>query len=105
MLFDDYIRFSTGFVLFVAEQNDVAHWVAMGRAFQRFGLTSTKLNISHAHVNMPCEEIEVRKKVGSTFRPQCHPFLLVRFGYSDKMPYSYSRSVHEVMMHTKKDEA
>jgi hypothetical protein len=94
----ELINASSGFALFVADKNDVRHWVTLGRAFQRFGLTATKLNISHAHVNMPCEELKVRKKliqklgIGSR-----HPLLLVRFGYSEKMPYSKRRNLDDVI--------
>lgn len=90
------IKASAGFVLFTVEKNDVEHWVNLGRAFQRFGLTATKLNINHAHVNMPCEELSVRKKVAAHFNLKNeHPLLLIRFGYSEKMPYSFRRPLHE----------
>ncbi len=91
------IHSSAGYLLFIAENNDVENWVNMGRAFQRFGLLATKLNIHHAHVNMPCEEIETRKKLGIHFGLKGHLLLLVRFGYSKKMPYSYRRPVSEVL--------
>jgi len=91
---------SSGFVLFVADKNNIEHWVKLGRAFQRFGLTATKLNISHSHVNMPCEEIEVRKKMAESFKlSEKHPLLLVRFGYTNKMPYSFRRPVEEIIIH------
>jgi hypothetical protein len=92
------IHASAGYLLFTAEKNDVAHWVNTGRAFQRFGLMATKLKINHAHVNMPCEEIEVRKKMALALGiEKGHPLLLVRFGYSDKMPYSFRGPVTEVL--------
>ena len=89
---------SSGFVLFIADKNDITHWVNLGRAFQRFALTATKLNMSHAHVNMPCEEIEVRKKMADRLELSGkHPLLLIRFGYSNKMPYSFRRPADEVV--------
>lgn len=91
------IEASAGFALFTVEKNDVAHWVLLGRAFQRFGLTATQLNISHAHVNMPCEEIQVRNKMAKQFELTGHPLLLIRFGYSKKMPYSYRRPLADVL--------
>lgn len=48
---------SAGFFLFAVEENDIPHWIRLGRSFQRFALTAAKLDISHAHVNMPCEEL------------------------------------------------
>ncbi|OGC82780.1 MAG: hypothetical protein A2W07_06785 [candidate division Zixibacteria bacterium RBG_16_43_9] len=96
------IHSSSGLVLFVADKNDIEHWVNLGRAFQRFGLTAAKLNISHAHVNMPCEEIEVRKQMTKSLDlTGKHPLLLIRFGYSDKMTYSFRRPVEDVIF--KKD--
>lgn len=89
---------SAGFALFVVHKNDVAHWIRLGRAFQRFGLTATKLGISHAHVNMPCEELEVRQKFVKKFNlGSKHPLLLIRVGYSEKMPYSLRRNTAKVM--------
>lgn len=89
---------TAGFALFTVDTNDVKHWVELGRAFQRFGLTATELGISHAHVNMPCEEPEVRNKLSVQFDLDSrHPLLLIRFGYSEKMPYSLRRDVKEVI--------
>lgn len=89
---------TAGFALFTADRNDAAHWIRLGRAFQRFALTATKLTISHAHVNMPCEEVEVRQKLAEEFRlGSKHPLLLIRFGYSEKMPYSLRRDFDEVV--------
>lgn len=88
------IAASAGFLLFAVEKNDPESWIRLGRAFQRFGLTATKLNISHAHVNMPCEEPRVRKKMAAAFDiDAAYPLLLIRYGYSEKMPYSYRRPV------------
>lgn len=91
---------SSSFALFITDKNDVEHWITLGRAFQRFALTATKLNISHAHVNMPCEEIEVREKMAKYLKLfDKHPLLLIRLGYANKMPYSFRRSVEDVLMH------
>lgn len=95
------IQSSSGFALFTVKKNDPENWVNLGRAFQRFGLTATKLNISHSHVNMPCEELEVRKKIIKQFQLETrHPLLLIRFGYSDKTPYSFRRHVNDVILPT-----
>lgn len=90
---------SAGFALFMVEKNDIEHWIYLGRAFQRFGLMATKLGLSHAHVNMPCEEIDVRNKMAASLGlKKYHPLLLIRFGYSKKMPYSYRRPLEEVLL-------
>jgi hypothetical protein len=91
------VHASAGFVLFTVRKNDVEHWVNLGRAFQRFGLTATKLNINHAHVNMPCEELSVRNKMKLKLGLEnVYPLLLIRLGYSNKMPYSFRRNIEEV---------
>jgi hypothetical protein len=89
---------SAGFALFVVKENSKSNWVELGRRFQRFALKATQLNIKHAHVNMPCEEIEVRKKMIADFNLGTrHPLLLVRFGYADTMPYSFRKPTEEVI--------
>jgi hypothetical protein len=94
---DKIINASAAFALFSVEKNDVFNWVHLGRAFQRFGLMATKLNINHAHVNMPCEELSVRNKMKLELGLEnAYPLLLIRLGYSNKMPYSYRRNVDEV---------
>ena len=90
---------TAGFALFTVDKNEIGHWIGLGRAFQRFALTATRLNIRHAHVNMPCEEPAVRQKLISRLGlGSRHPLLLIRFGYSEKMPYSFRRAVEEVTL-------
>lgn len=84
--------------LFIANKNDIPHWVSLGRAFQRFALTATQLNINHAHMNMPCEEVNVRKKMEKHLGlHEGNALLLLRLGYSEKMPFSYRRDLKEVI--------
>ena len=90
---------STGFALFLVEKNDPEHWIKLGQVFQRFGLLATKMNISHAHVNMPCEELPVREKMIQNYQLNEYiPLLLIRFGYSNPLPYSYRRNINEVIV-------
>jgi len=92
------IEKTAGFALFVAKENTKTNWVQLGRSFQRFGLKATQLGINHAHVNMPCEEMTVRKKMAAHLNlDSAQPLLLIRFGYSEKMPYSFRRPVEEVL--------
>jgi hypothetical protein len=88
------MRASAGFAMFMVEKNDPIHWIKLGQSFQRFGLIATKNNISHAHLNMPCEEVQVRDKLIQDFHLEdLTPLLLIRFGYSDPMPYSFRRNL------------
>jgi nitroreductase len=92
------LRASAGLAAFIAEEDDIAHWVNVGRAFQRFGLSATRLGIQHAHVNMPCEEPAVRKKLALALGlSRGHPLLLVRFGYCEPMPYSFRRPAAAIL--------
>lgn len=95
----DLLNHTQGLAVFVADENDAAHWVKTGRAFQHFGLTATKLGISHAHLNMPCEEMKVRYKLAKELGVENkHPLLLIRYGYAEKMPYSYRRGFEDVVL-------
>lgn len=93
------IRGSSGVALFIAESNDKQSWINVGRSFERVVLKATSLNIKHAHMNMPCEEIEIRTKFQKHLGLKDEqPLLLLRIGYSNPMPKSYRRPVEEVMV-------
>lgn len=88
------ISASSGFALFMVEKNDPYHWIKLGHAFQQFGLRATKNQVSHSHLNMPCEELQVRDRLIRDFNLQdLTPLLLIRFGYAEPMPYSYRRNL------------
>ncbi len=89
---------SSGLALFMAEQNDPYHWIKLGQAFQRFGLKAAKYRISHSHLDMPCEEQQVRDKLIHDLQlKDLTPLLLIRFGYSEPMPYSFRRSFYKLL--------
>ncbi len=93
------IHGSSGLALFIAQTNDKEAWINVGRSFERVVLTATALNIKHAHVNMPCEEVEVRKKLQYYLRLKNEqPLLLSRIGYAKSMPESYRRPVEAVLV-------
>lgn len=94
------LRSSSALVLFIGARNDIKTWINVGRSFERFALTATLLNINMAHENMPCEELPVREKLAAALHLADgeQPLLLLRIGYSVKMPYSYRRPVEEVML-------
>jgi hypothetical protein len=96
---EEQIKSSSGLAIFIAERNDKKAWINTGRSFERFALTATALNINNAHENMPCEEVSIREKLKEilNLHQDQQPLLLVRFGYSEKMPYSYRRPVKELI--------
>ena len=77
----------------------MAHWVEVGRCYERFSLQSTALGIRNAMVNQPVEVSALRPQltaylgVGSQ-----RPDLVVRFGRGPKMPQSLRRPVHEILV-------
>lgn len=92
------IEKSAGFALFTATENNPDHWIRTGRTFQRFALTATSLGIKHSHVNMPCQVLPARRRLAETFGQKGEiPLLLIRFGYSARMPYAYRRRIHQVL--------
>lgn len=79
------LEHTQGLVIFISDTNNAEAWVKTGQAFQRFGLISTHLGVSHAHLNMPCEEIVVRQKLAKELGIENkHPLLLIRYGYAHK---------------------
>ncbi len=93
------ISASAGFALFMVEKNDPKHWIKLGQSFQRFGLKATRFHVSHAHVNMPCEELPVREKLIHDFQlKDLTPLLLIRFGNSKSLPYSFRRNINDLIV-------
>jgi hypothetical protein len=92
------IASSPGLAIFVSEQNDRAHWVAAGRAYQRFALQATVLGIKHAFLNQAVEVPEVRQRLAKHLTlGERRPDLIVRFGYAKEMPWSMRRPVADVL--------
>jgi nitroreductase len=93
------IASSAGLAVFVSEQNDKAHWVAAGRAYQRFALQATALGIKHAFLNQGVEVPQVRQRLAEHLvLGQRRPDLIVRFGYAEEMPRSMRRPLPDVIV-------
>jgi hypothetical protein len=92
------LRSSAGVAVFVAERADPAHWVEVGRCYQRFALAATALDIRNAFVNQPVEVPAVRAQFAAWlgFGAQ-RPDLVVRFGRGPSMPPSLRRPVEAVI--------
>jgi Nitroreductase family len=90
---------SSALLLFVAKTNTKKAWVNVGRSFERVALTATSIDLKNAHVNMPCEEVSVRRKLQALLHlGDKQPMLLIRMGYSEPMPYSYRRAIDDVII-------
>lgn len=92
------VRSSAGLIVFASEKNDRRHWVAAGRAYQRFALRATMLGVRHAFVNQPVEVADVRPRFAAHLGlGEKRPDLVVRFGYAPAMPMSVRRPVEAVI--------
>jgi hypothetical protein len=93
------VRSSAGIAVFVAEKADPAHWVAVGRCYERFALQATALGIRNAFRNQPVELTAIRPQFASWLGVGGkRPDLVVRFGRGPKMPVSLRRPVDAVLV-------
>ncbi|RIA47235.1 Acg family FMN-binding oxidoreductase [Dichotomicrobium thermohalophilum] len=94
-----HVNSSSAVVVFTAKQNDRAHWVEVGRAYQRFALVATHLGLKHAFVNQPVEVPEVREQFASYLGiGDRRPDLVIRVGRAPEMPRSLRRSLDDVIV-------
>lgn len=94
-----YIRSSAGIAVFVSDIDDKAHWVEVGRCYERFALQATALGIRNAFVNQPVEEASLRPEFARALGlASGRPDLVVRFGRGAEMPSSLRRSLDAVIV-------
>jgi nitroreductase len=92
------IATSAGIAVFVAQEDDREHWVAAGRACQRFALQATALGMKHAFLNQPVEVASLRPELARLVGfPGQRPDLVIRFGYGPALPFSPRRPVVAVL--------
>jgi hypothetical protein len=93
-----HIQSSAGVAVFVSERNDKEHWVAAGRACQRFALQATALELKCAFINQPVEVARLRQQFAAYLGVgERRPDLLVRFGAGPNLPKSLRRPVAQVI--------
>ena len=93
------IRSSAGIALFVGQSADKAHWVEVGRCYERFALQATALGIRNAFLNQPVEVASVRPQFASAIGLSGQrPDLVVRFGRGPTLPLSMRRPVQAVLV-------
>ena len=93
------IRSSAGIAVFVGEAADKAHWVQVGRCYERFALQATALGIRNAFLNQPVEVPSVRPLFASAMGlAGQRPDLVVRFGRGPVLPTSLRRPVQAVLV-------
>jgi hypothetical protein len=93
------VRSSAGIAVFVGQAADKAHWVDVGRCYERFALQATALGIRNAFLNQPVEVPAVRSKFADAISLGGHRAdLVVRFGRGPTMPRSLRRPVQSVLI-------
>lgn len=93
------LRSSAGVAVFVGRQDDKAHWVEVGRAYERFALQATALGIRSAHLNQPVEVPSLRPQFASHLGlGAMRPDLVLRFGRGPTLPPSLRRPVQAVLV-------
>jgi hypothetical protein len=93
------VRNSAGIAVFVGEAADKAHWVEVGRAYERFALQATALGIRNAFLNQPVEVAAVRSPFAIALGlGGQRPDLVVRFGRGPTLPRSLRRPVESVLV-------
>jgi hypothetical protein len=93
------IHNASGIAVFVAEVSDKAHWIEVGRCYERFALQATALDLRNSLLNQPVEVGAIRPHFAlalglGSYRPD----LVVRFGHGPKMPLSMRRPVQSILV-------
>jgi len=95
----EHIASSSGIVVFSSDANDRRHWVAVGRACQRFALQATALGLKYAFINQPVEVSALRPQFAAYLDLGARrPDLVLRFGYGPELPKSLRRPPQQVMV-------
>ncbi len=98
-----HIRSSAGVAIFVSDKNDRAHWLEVGRCYERFALQATALGIRSAFLNQAVEVSTVRQQFARHLNIDEDTGagridLVVRFGRGKLMPKSLRRPVEAVLI-------
>jgi nitroreductase len=89
---------SAGFAVFAAVRDDPAHWLAAGRAAQRFCLAATVLGLRTSWVNQPVEVPALRPVLAAWLGlGGRRPDLVLRYGRGPALPQSLRRPVAQVL--------
>ena len=93
------VRSSAGIAVFVGQAADKAHWVEVGRCYERFALQATALGIRNAFLNQPLEVAALRPPFATALGlGGQRPDLVVRFGRGPALPRSLRRPVEAVLV-------
>lgn len=96
----DQISSSPALFLISTKGDGISDWISAGRAYMKFSLLSTEMNIKSAFHNQAIEVESTRPKISEIFglkKNEC-PQLLLRTGYSNRMPDSPVRKIEDVLV-------
>lgn len=94
----EQIASSAGILVLSTDANDRRHWIAAGRACQRFALQATALGLKYAFINQPVEVPELRPQFAAYLGLGVRrPDLVLRFGYGPSLPRSLRRPPEQVI--------
>jgi hypothetical protein len=94
-----HVRSSAGIAVFVSDLEDKSHWIEVGRAFQRFALQATAMDVRTAHLNQPVEVASIRPQFAKSIGiASGRPDLVIRFGRGPEMPRSLRRPIDAVLL-------
>lgn len=94
----EQLESSAGVVVLAADGSDRSHWIAVGRACQRFGLQATALGLKYAFINQPVEVASLRSQFAASLGfGERRPDIVMRFGTGPDLPKSLRRPPERVM--------
>jgi hypothetical protein len=94
----DELDSSAGVVVLAADRSDTSHWIAVGRACQRFGLQATALGLKYSFINQPVEVAALRPQFAASLGlGKRRPDIVMRFGTGPDLPKSLRRAPELVM--------
>lgn len=94
-----HIKSSGAIAVFFSEADDKAHWIEVGRCYQRMALQAAVLNLRTAFINQPVEVSDLRPQFASFLGiGNRRPDLVVRIGRGPEMPRSLRRPVEHVLV-------
>jgi hypothetical protein len=92
---------SAGVVVLAADRSDTSHWIAVGRACQRFGLQATALGLKYSFINQPVEVAALRPQFAASLGLGARrPDIVMRFGTGPDLQKSLRRPPELVMRPT-----
>jgi hypothetical protein len=94
----EQIESSAGIVVLAADRSDRQHWIAVGRACQRFGLQATALGLKYSFINQPVEVAALRPQFAASLGlGDRRPDIVMRFGAGPDLPKSLRRAPEQVV--------